>query len=661
MKTRNAFLAFLLVGLFVASMPFVARAQTADQLRAQIADLLAQIYSLRAQLQPTNTTSVTPSTPVIPTTTGVGVTPTAQSANGLATFQYSRCPDLQYNLERGMRDADVAVEVTMLQRFLAQDSRLYPEGDVTGYFGPATERAVQRFQERHGIVSYGDYQATGYGRVGPRTRHAIKNSCGVAGTHSFAVSPVAGAAPLRVSATFEFRGSSCTSYQIDWGDGTTPVSYQAPTGATCSNDTVRKQATHTYTTAGAYVVTLRVGQGSVYTLPITGRSNVLVQGTGGTSSEASLFLSTTQGNAPLTVQATLRSETPSTCTSYEIDWGDGSAPARRDASASGCTTLDAFSQQFTHVYQNSGSYVLKARAGRGSIHNLRSIDQRITVGTGTTGSTTGCFIDPNSGIAPLASRARILLGGTLCDGALTYSIDWGDGTVSPTQVCADQNPHYAQLTHTYQQPGTYTARLQQSHPNARFEEQACTVNVVRVASDNLGGSNSIISSSCRRWTDGCNTCSRSYIGGPAVCTQRACVQYGSQQCYEYFGQGNNTGGTVSTDADSLSYRVVNAGRRTVEFTAIINTDRSCNGGVYTIYFGDANDSLQPYPADACQLFTRNISHTYAEDGTYTALLLKDGITVDRVTVTVSGSSSRAQSNLASVITAIEKFIKAIFQ
>lgn len=657
MKIRNALLTFLLVGVFAVGTPFVARAQTADQLRAQIADLLAQIYALRAQLQPTNTAPVTPSTPVIPTNTGIGITPTAQSTNGLATFQYSRCPDLQYNLERGMSDADVAVEVTMLQRFLAQDSRLYPEGEITGYFGPATERAVQRFQERHGIVTYGDYAATGYGRVGPRTRHAIKNSCGVAGTHSFAVSPVAGAAPLQVSATFEFRGSSCTSYQIDWGDGTTPVSQQAPSGGTCSNDSVRKQATHTYTTAGAYVVTLRVGQGSVYAIPIVGRANVLVQGTGTSASEASLYLSSTQGNAPLTVQATVRSDTPSSCTSYYINWGDGTAPVQRDASVLGCTSADTFSQQFTHVYQNAGAYVLQARAGRGSLNNLQQIEQRITVSSGTTGggTITGCFIDPNTGGAPLATRARILLGGTLCDGALTYSIDWGDGTTSPTRTCADQNAHYDQLAHTYQSPGVYTARLDQSHPNAHFEEQVCTVNV------SATGSVGTIASSCRRWTDGCNTCSRSYSGAPGICTQRACVQYGSQQCYEYFGQGTNSGGTVSTDADSLSYRVVNANYRTVEFTAVINTDRSCNGGVYTIYFGDSNDSLQPYPADACQLFTRTVSHSYAQNGTYTALLLKDGITVDRVTFSVSGSASRAESNLASVISAIEKIIKAIFQ
>jgi len=660
MKVSTTFFVFAVAAVMFISAPFVAQAQTADELRAQIAQILAQIYSLKAQLQTgTQSPIVTPVTPVTPSYGGTPITPSVNSANGLATFQYSRCPDLQFNLERGDRDVNVAVEVTMAQRFFAQDTRLYPEGEITGYFGPATERAVQRFQERHGIVARGDYQSTGYGRIGPRTRWAIKNSCGAAGTHSFAVSPVAGAAPLRASATFEYKGSSCTSYQLDWGDGSAPVSQQAVSSSNCSNDSVRKQATHTYTTAGAYVVTLRVGQGSVYSIPIVGRANVLVQGFSNPSSQASLVLSTTQGNAPLTVTATLRSETPSTCTSYELDWGDATQTIRQEAGNYSCTTLDAFSQQFTHVYQNAGSYTVRARAGRGSVASLAVMDRRITVGAGNTVTTTGCFIEPNSGRAPLAARARILFGGTLCDGTLTYSVDWGDGSNSPTRACADQNSHYEQFTHTYSSPGVYTARLNQSHPNARFEEQTCTVNVTNTNTTNPGNS---ISSSCRNWTDGCNTCTRSYSGGPGACTQRYCVQYGAQQCYQYFNTtGGTTGGVINTGSDSLSYRIVNANLRTVEFTALINAARSCNGGVYTIYFGDSSDSLQPYPADACQLFTRTVSHTYSQNGTYTALLLKDGITVRQVVVTVNGSSSAAKQNLAAVVSAVEKFIQAIFK
>lgn len=47
---------------------------------------------------------------------------------------------------------------------------MYPEKLVTGYFGPLTLKAVQRFQTKYGIVSSGSPSTTGYGRVGPRTR-----------------------------------------------------------------------------------------------------------------------------------------------------------------------------------------------------------------------------------------------------------------------------------------------------------------------------------------------------------------------------------------------------------------------------------------------------------------------------------------------------------
>lgn len=69
-------------------------------------------------------------------------------------------------LGRGSR----GVQVSALQGFFKKDPTLYPEGLVSGYFGPATERAVQRFQKKYGIAASGTPQTTGYGAVGPRTR-----------------------------------------------------------------------------------------------------------------------------------------------------------------------------------------------------------------------------------------------------------------------------------------------------------------------------------------------------------------------------------------------------------------------------------------------------------------------------------------------------------
>ena len=58
-------------------------------------------------------------------------------------------------------------DVSLVQRLLAQDTSLYPEGLVTGYYGKLTRAAVERFQVKHGIAVEGN---PGYGWVGPRTR-----------------------------------------------------------------------------------------------------------------------------------------------------------------------------------------------------------------------------------------------------------------------------------------------------------------------------------------------------------------------------------------------------------------------------------------------------------------------------------------------------------
>jgi len=62
-----------------------------------------------------------------------------------------------------------------LQEFLKKDPVIYPEELVTGFFGPATERAVQRFQKKHGLVSSGSPATTGYGAVGPKTRTKLNS------------------------------------------------------------------------------------------------------------------------------------------------------------------------------------------------------------------------------------------------------------------------------------------------------------------------------------------------------------------------------------------------------------------------------------------------------------------------------------------------------
>ena len=73
-------------------------------------------------------------------------------------------------LNQGMSGADVST----LQEFLATDNTIYPQGLITGFFGPLTYSAVSNFQSRNGIETVG--------RVGPVTLAAINRLSGTGGS-----------------------------------------------------------------------------------------------------------------------------------------------------------------------------------------------------------------------------------------------------------------------------------------------------------------------------------------------------------------------------------------------------------------------------------------------------------------------------------------------
>jgi peptidoglycan hydrolase-like protein with peptidoglycan-binding domain len=54
-----------------------------------------------------------------------------------------------------MSQGSTGADVTALQTFLSLDTTIYPEGLVTGYYGPLTAAAVTRFQARYGIDQVG--------------------------------------------------------------------------------------------------------------------------------------------------------------------------------------------------------------------------------------------------------------------------------------------------------------------------------------------------------------------------------------------------------------------------------------------------------------------------------------------------------------------------
>jgi outer membrane murein-binding lipoprotein Lpp len=121
-------------------LPVIAGAQTADiaSLQAQIKTLLLQIQTLQQQLNAQQQ----------------AVRETRSELRGAVQ-----------ELRAQLRQGSTSDEVLLLQELLATDFAIYPEGLVTGFFGPLTRQAVIRFQIKHGIE--------GVGEVGPQTRRAL--------------------------------------------------------------------------------------------------------------------------------------------------------------------------------------------------------------------------------------------------------------------------------------------------------------------------------------------------------------------------------------------------------------------------------------------------------------------------------------------------------
>lgn len=144
-------LTLLAVGLLLLVSPLVSSAQTTSAVQAQIDAFLKQITQLQAQIATLRGQS-SPSS--IPTTNAT-------------------CASFTRDFSSGATDGTTNGEVSKLQQFLI-NAGVYPEALVTGYFGPATSRALQRWQTANGI----SISTAGIGSFGPKTRAAIQSKCG---------------------------------------------------------------------------------------------------------------------------------------------------------------------------------------------------------------------------------------------------------------------------------------------------------------------------------------------------------------------------------------------------------------------------------------------------------------------------------------------------
>lgn len=86
--------------------------------------------------------------------------------------------ELAFVFKSNLALASKGNEVTELQKCLAKDSQVYPEGEITGYFGQKTKAAVIRFQEKYASDILDPFGIkNGTGQVKSKTREKLNEVC----------------------------------------------------------------------------------------------------------------------------------------------------------------------------------------------------------------------------------------------------------------------------------------------------------------------------------------------------------------------------------------------------------------------------------------------------------------------------------------------------
>lgn len=431
----------VLAGLFISAfLPITAYAATAAELQAQIADLLGRITALQQQLGTSGSAATTPE--------ASGGTPVPAGV--------AQCPHVSRVLKRGT----TGVDVTRLQHFLALDPAIYPEAQVTGYYGALTEAAVKRFQCKNKLVCDGTPDSTGYGVTGPRTAALMALQCSAgAGASSnvggfIKVTPISGNAPLNITVEATVNTTkSCTgaAYEVDYGDNTPKTVINVPSNS-CNE--MRQVLAHTYVQNGTYTVTLRSG---------TQQTNAtVVVGGGGESQPVApgavdeLSATPVSGNAPLTVafRGTINANGACSANTYLIDFGDGQTVA---LTPSGCAP-SLFTA--THIYSSGGTFNAKLvrNAGNVVVANLT-----VTVAGGNTGGGGGTGYGSFFSVTPGSSGDVYAVSAEfeIPSSCTAYQLNWGDGSapVTQSQGTCSNGIVSKEFQHTYANAGTYTLTL----------------------------------------------------------------------------------------------------------------------------------------------------------------------------------------------------------
>jgi peptidoglycan hydrolase-like protein with peptidoglycan-binding domain len=332
--------------------------------------------------------------------------------------------------------------VVALKRFLVTQGVLSSQF-VTTYFGTSTEAAVQEFQCKQKLVCSGGPASTGWGKVGPKTRAAIRAiSCGVA-PPIVTVQPAAPSCRLSVDNPLMYAGEAVT---LSWTSkgvvGGTITPLVGEVGAAGS----KKLSNITQSTPFSGVFTGSSASGMV---AVTCTTSVMVvkPATDPTSPSISSFSA-----SPIVVTA----GQPITLT-WEV-------LRAAQITITGLGVVSGSSIQVTPA--TTTTYTLTATNMQGTVFKSITV---IVNGVATSTCSTNCAVLGQLGltVTPLSGQAPFVatFTATLPDDAFfgsSYKLTFGDGTsqdvpCSPNSAATGCNART--ITHTYSSAGTYLASL----------------------------------------------------------------------------------------------------------------------------------------------------------------------------------------------------------
>ncbi len=146
------------------TIPSLSAKPSNDELAAVITAVTKQIVYIQANLKAPNILSILQDT----------ISKLVQVQNALGASTAPAVPPVASSapLKKPLSVGSKGSDVSALQNFLkAQGSDVYPDGTVSGNFGPLTEKALGRFQLKYGLVK--SAKDVGYGYLGPKTRAKI--------------------------------------------------------------------------------------------------------------------------------------------------------------------------------------------------------------------------------------------------------------------------------------------------------------------------------------------------------------------------------------------------------------------------------------------------------------------------------------------------------